>query len=514
MEMASGSLLMGVDIGTSSSKGVLCEPDGTILRRAVVEHETSFPRPGWAEHDAETIWWGEFVTICRELLSGHWTGDDVGAVAVSAIGPCMLPVGADGAPLRPGVLYGIDSRAGAEITWLEGEFGAEAMFALNGMALTSQAVGPKILWLRRHEPDVFARTAMIHSSSSYMVYRLTGEHAIDRHTASYFVPLFDVTRLDWDATFGDPVIELDQLPRLLDASEVAGTVTAGAASETGLRVGTPVTAGTIDAAAEAISVGVAEPGDMMVMYGSTLFLIDLVARPIPDPRMWTAAFALPGRHAVTGSLTTAGLLTRWFRDELGHPEREAEARTGEPAYVALSRLAAAVPAGADGLLCLPYFAGERTPLNDPDARGLFAGLTLRHGRGHLYRAVLEGIGHGLRQNLDVMAEMGAAPRRLVAVGGGTNNDVWLRIMSDVTGADQILPEQTVGASYGDAFLAGLATGIIPDLDALAGQWVRTARTIRPDPSVRDLYDTHYPIFRNLYRAIRDDIHRLAGADTL
>lgn len=507
---ASGSLLMGVDIGTSSSKGVLCAPDGTILEQAMVEHATSFPRPGWAEHDAETIWWGEFVTICRQLLSGRWSGADVGGVAVSAIGPCMLPVSAEGKPLRPGVLYGIDSRAQAEIAWLENEFGSDSMFALNGMLLTSQAIGPKILWLRRHEPDIFARTATIHSASSFMVHRLTGEHVIDRHTASYFVPLFNVHRLDWDATFAGPVIDLDRLPRLLDASEIAGTVTSGAASQTGLHPGTPVTVGTIDAAAEAISVGVAGPGDMMVMYGSTLFLINLVSRPTPDPRMWTAAYCLPNRHAITGSVTTAGLLTQWFRDELGSPEREQERQTGESAYAALARLAAEVPPGAEGLICLPYFAGERTPLNDPDARGVFAGLSLRHHRGHLYRAILEGIGHGFRQNLEVMAEMGAPPRRLVAVGGGAGNEAWLQIMSDVSGTSQVLPEKTVGASYGDAFLAGLATGMIPNLDALAAQWVRTTRIIEPNTDISAVYDAHHPIYCNLYRTTRDDIHRLGG----
>ncbi len=502
------SLLLGVDIGTSSAKGVLCAPDGEILARATIAHETSFPRPGWAEHDADAIWWGEFVAICRQLLGGRWSGADVGAVAVSAIGPCMLPVDAAGRPLRPGVLYGIDSRAMAEIAWLEARHGAEAMFALNGMALTAQAVGPKILWLRRHEPEVFARTAMIHSASSYMVHRLTGEHAIDRHTASYFVPMFDVHALDWDMTFGEEIVDRDRLPRLLDASEIAGTVTAAAAAETGLAPGTPVTAGTIDAAAEAISVGVVEPGDMMVMYGSTLFLINLVPGPTPDPRMWTAAYCLPGRHAVTGSITTAGLLTRWFRDELGGPELAAEREGGEDAYAALAALAATVPAGSDGLLCLPYFAGERTPLNDPDARGMFAGLSLRHTRAHLCHAVLEGIGHGFRQNVEVMTAMGAAPARLVAVGGGTQNPIWLQVMSDISGMAQELPETTVGASYGDALLAGLATGIVPGLDAARGQWVRTRSVIAPNPDVAEVYDAHHAVFRELYPATRDAIHRL------
>lgn len=507
-----GSLLLGVDIGTSSSKGVLCTPDGDILVTRIVEHETSFPRPGWAEHDADAIWWGEFVQITRSILAEGYTGDDIGGVAVSAIGPCMLPLDAAGNPLRNGILYGIDSRAGEEIAWLEDRHGVEAMFALNGMALTSQAVGPKIRWFRQHEPDAFARTAMIHSASDYMVFRLTGEHVIDRHSASYFIPLFDVRTLDWDDRFADGVIGLDRLPRLLDANEIAGTVTTAAATETGLRAGTPVTAGTIDAAAEAISVGVASPGDMMVMYGSTLFLIDLVAEPHPDRRMWTAAYALPDVHAVTGSITASGLLTTWFRDTLGGEEVRREREGGPNAYAALAALAEVAPPGADGLICLPYFAGERTPLNDPDARGVFAGLTLRHTRAHLYRAVLEAIGFGLRMNLDVMAEMAARPDRLVAVGGGAQNRTWLQIVSDITGMAQVLPARTVGASFGDALLAGMATGIV-DPGTAFKRWVRGAAVIEPNPANRTTYDAAYAIYRSLYPRLKDDLHRLGELDT-
>jgi len=507
-----GTLLLGVDIGTSSAKGVLCTPDGEVLVTKIVAHETSFPRPGWAEHDPEAIWWGEFVQITRAILAEGYTGDDIGGVAVSAIGPCMLPLDAAGNPLRNGILYGIDSRAGEEIAWLEERHGADAMFALNGMSLTSQAIGPKIRWFREHEPEAFARTAMIHSASDYMVFRLTGEHVIDRHSASYFIPLFDVRTLDWDDRFADGVIGLDRLPRLLDANEIAGTVSVAAAAETGLKAGTPVTAGTIDAAAEAVSVGVARPGDMMVMYGSTLFLIDLVAEPHPDRRMWTAAYALPGVHAVTGSITSSGLLTAWFRDTLGGEEVRDERAGGPNAYAALAALADAVPPGADGLVCLPYFAGERTPLNDPDARGAFVGLTLRHTRAHLYRAVLEAIGYGLRMNLDVMAEMAARPDRLVAVGGGAQNRTWLQIVSDITGMAQVLPARTVGASFGDALMAGMATGIV-NPDTAFARWVRTADVIEPNPANSATYDEAYAIFQSLYPSLKHDLHRLGRLAT-
>jgi xylulokinase len=507
--IVAGQLLLGIDVGTYSSKGVLCAPDGEVLATATVEHDLSLPRPGWAEHDADEVWWGDFVRICRTLLDGTYSRDDVGAVAVSAIGACMLPVDRDGQPLRPGVLYGIDTRAADEIAWLNEHFGEEPMFALGGMALTSQAMGPKILWLRRTEPEIFARTHKILTASSYLVYRLTGDYVIDRHTGSYFNPLVDIRRLEWDGRFAEPIIDLERLPRFMWSDELAGEVHARAAAETGLRIGTPVTAGTVDAAAEAVSVGVVNSGDMMAMYGTTMFFILVTDRPVPDPRMWTTAFCFPGLYDVAAGMATSGALTRWFRDQFGTNELAEEAAGGPNAYAALADLAARVPVGAGGVVCLPYFSGERTPINDPMARGLFAGLTLSHTRAHLYRAVLEGTAFGVRHNLEAMRGMGAQPRRLVAVGGGAKNRLWLQIVSDVSGLAQDVPERTIGASYGDAFLAGLATGIVPDRSALHRDWVTIVTRLEPDPVRHAAYEPYYGIYRRLYERAKEELHELA-----
>jgi xylulokinase len=210
-----GELLLGVDVGTYSSKGVLCAPTGDVLATETIEHEMSMPHPGWAEHDADSIWWGEFAEITRRLLSGRYSGEDVGGIAVSAIGGCMLPVDAQGSPLRPGVLYGIDTRAVDEIAWLNDRFGEGPMFDLGGMALTSQAIGPKILWLKRNEPEIYERTNKFLTASSYMIYRLTGEFVIDRHTGCYDNPLIDVRTLEWDGRFAEPIVELERMPKLL-----------------------------------------------------------------------------------------------------------------------------------------------------------------------------------------------------------------------------------------------------------------------------------------------------------
>jgi xylulokinase len=435
--------------------------------------------------------------------------EDIGGVAVSAIGPCLLPVDEAGAPLRPGILYGIDTRASAEIAWLEAEFGREALLDLGGMALTSQAIGPKILWLRRHEPEIYARTHKILTASSYLIHKLTGEYVMDRHTGAHFNPLINIDGVSWDDRFAGPIVEMQKLPALMWSTEIAGMVTAGAAAETGLAAGTPVTAGTVDAAAESISVGVVEPGDMMVMYGTTMFLLLVTDRPVPDERVWATGYVLPNTYDVAGGMSTTGALTRWFRDEFSATEVMAEREGGPNAYAALAEAAAAIPPGAEGLICLPYFAGERTPINDPDARGVIAGLTLSHTRAHLYRALLESTGYGVRHILETMAEIGAPPKRLVAVGGGARNRAWLQMVTDIAGREQIVPATTIGASYGDAFLAGLATGLVPSLDALARSWVKPKEVVTPNPDAQRAYEPYYRVFRSLYQHAKDDLHALA-----
>jgi xylulokinase len=501
-----GTLLLGIDIGTSSTKGVLCTPDGNVLATAVLEHDTSFPHPGWAEHDADALWWHDVVAIARELTSGQYAANDVGAVAISAIGPCMLPVDAQGKPLRSGILYGIDTRASAEIEHLHQTLGEQEILDHCGMSLNSQTIGPKILWFRNHEPELFDRATRIHGSSGYVVFRLTGEHVIDRHTASYFAPLYNNGTGNWDPRFQDAVIEIDRLPRIGDATDIAGTITAAASAETGLPAGIPVTFGTIDAAAEAVSVGIRHPGDTMIMYGSTMFFINTVENPRPDRRLWTTAHALPELRAITAGLQTAGMLTTWFLEVTAGKARLAQHRE---TFETLISTASATPPGASGLICLPYFQGERTPLQDPDARGAYIGLSLRHTTAHLFRATLEGTAFGARHNFEVMTEMGATPQRLVAVGGGTQNPLWMQVISDITGIRQHIPQRTIGASFGDAFMAGLGSGIIPGISALESDWVTIVDTVEPNPATKPLYDELYGIYLDLYPRNRDAMHHLA-----
>jgi xylulokinase len=508
--MTDNRVLMGIDIGTSGSKGVLVTLDGTIIAEHTTAHGLDIPHPGWAEHDADAVWWHDFCLIARALLAkAHLQTGQLAGVGCSAIAPTMLPLDAQGRPLRPAILYGIDTRASAEIEELTGMFGEQRIFERTGQFLTSQSVGPKVLWFQRNEPDLYQRTRKVVTAASYLVYRLTGRYVVDNYVAPYFTPFFDVEKLAWDAEFTAPVCPVDWLPDNLWATEIAGTVTPQASEESGLPVGTPVSVGTADAAAEAISAGAIDPGDLMVMYGTTMFLIQALAAYRRHPSLWASVYCIPGQAALAAGQSTTGALLRWFRDEFALAEREVEQKLGISAYKLLSDQAAGIAPGSNGLITLPYFSGERTPINDPLARGLVMGLTLTHTRAHIYRSCLEGIAYGLRHNVETMAEVGAMPQRVVAVGGGVQDPVWLQICSDVTGLAQDVPERTVGAAYGDAYLAGYAVGLFQDSQPLREQWVKVARTIEPNAQLKPVYDELYEIYRTLYQQTSATMHRLA-----
>jgi xylulokinase len=485
---------LGVDIGTFESKGVLVDGAGRIVAQAARAHEMIVPRAGWAEHRPNEDWWGDFVFITKVLLKGV-DAAQVKAVACSAIGPCMLPLDAEGSPLMNGVLYGVDTRAVDEIESLNNDLGDDLIMAHCGNALTSQSVGPKILWLKRNHPDLWARTHKVVTATTFLTLRLTGNCVIDHYTAANFSPLYDIDKQDWCPELGD-ICGREMLPDLMWSTEIAGHVTAGAAAETGLAVGTPVTCGTIDAASEAVSVGVAAPGDMMMMYGSTIFIIQVTDRRLKDARLWHAPWLYPGQHAAMAGLATSGTLTHWFRDQF------ARDLPREGAFATLTEEALASPPGAKGLICLPYFSGERTPIHDTNAKGAFFGLNLTHGRGDLYRAVLEGIASATRHITDTYTQAGAAPKRVLAVGGGTKNRPWLQATSDLTGLDQVVARVTTGASFGNAWLAARAIGGTARIE----DWNPAAEVVQARHHA--VYARQYPLFRALYEQTKDIAARL------
>jgi xylulokinase len=484
--------LLGIDIGTSSTKGVLATERGRVLATVTRPHKTAMPRPGWAEHDADTVWWADVREVARALLTS--ADGQVSGVCVSGIGPCLLVADADGRPLRPAILYGIDTRATTEIAELTGRLGADAILSRCGSPLTSQAVGPKLLWLSRHEPAIWSASRRMFMASSYAVWRLTGEYVLDHHSASQCDPMYALAAGRWAQDWATELAGPIELPPLRWPGQVAGHVTPRAAAETGIPAGTPVATGTIDAWSEAVSAGVRDPGEYMVMFGTTMFFIATSERPLANRRLWSTAGAFPATWTLAGGMAASGALVAWGSDLTG------------VGYRRLMAEAAAVPPGADGLLVLPYFAGERTPIFDAQARGTIFGLTLRHGRAHLFRAFLEATAFGARHNLEAIADAGARLEHGVAVGGGTASQVWPQIVADVTGRELYVPAVTVGAAYGDAFLAGVAVGQADP----GARWARTKTVITPDPAAADRYAGLYALYREAYDSTAVISHSLAA----
>jgi xylulokinase len=486
---------LGVDVGTYETKGVIVTGSGEIVAQAARAHQMIVPQPGWAEHDAEQDWWGDFSFVTRKMLAeSRIDASSIAAIGTSAIGPCVLPVDRDGNPLMNGILYGVDTRATAEIAELNQLIGEEVILDRCRNALTTQAAGPKMLWLKRNRPEIYARAHKFLNSTSFINFRLTGAYAIDHYSAGNSTPYYLPDRLGWSDELAPGTIPMERMADLHWTTDIIGGVTAKAAEETGLKPGTPVIAGTIDAAAEAVSVGVTEPGQMMMMYGSTIFIIEITAEKVREPSLWYSPWLFEGQHAAMAGVSTAGTLTHWFRRVAAPDMSQADA------IRVLNEEAMASPPGANGLVMLPYFSGALTPLFDPAAKGLISGLDLTHTRGDMFRAALEGIAQATRHIVETYAKAGVPPRDVFAVGGGTKSKVWRQAISDSCNMVQRLREKSWGASFGDAFLAALALGDVKPGDMAS--WNPVTAEIRPEPGNRETYDRLYTRFRGLHEAAK------------
>jgi len=486
-----GEAVLGIDVGTSSTKGVLVDRgDGRIIAVAVRQHAPSRPGVGFVEMDAEQ-WWSECRGIAAELAAvAVLHGVRIVAVGVSGMGPCTVVTDEHDRPVGAAILYGVDTRATEQIAQLHDELDPAIVDAAGG-PLTSQAVGPKLRWIEQHEPWRLDGRRRLHGVSSFIAARLTGRWMLDHHSASQCAPLYDQRVGDWSEPARALVAEWIELPPLGWPGDRVGTVTATAAEATGLAIGTPVVLGTVDAWAESVAVGAIGPGDLMLMYGTTFFLIATADRARRAPGMWSTVGVRRGTSNLAGGLATSGAVTRWAGALTGRGEAELVAAAGE------------VPVGSRGLLALPYFAGERTPIQDPDARGAIVGLGLEHGPAEIARALIESVALAVRHNLDVLVGSGAAVTVADAIGGGSSSEVWTRIVADATGVPQRLRRERIGASHGMAMLAAAEHGEAP-----IERWNPVVAVVEPDPSARAGYDRLSTRFRELYPATRDIVHAL------
>lgn len=504
---------MGIDTGTNSSKGVLIDDQGHVIAEHSTEHAMTNPAPGHYEHDADKDWWGDLCIITKALLEK--TGidpKDVKAVGTSALGADCLPVDEHCRPLRKAILYGIDARATDEMAQLTELYGDEQIRKWYGRPLCSSDVMPKILWIKNKEPEVYAKAHKFLTGSSFIAAKLTGNYTADRFLGlASFNPLYHNNGTPNPETC-KPICRPDQLAEVKEANDLAGYVTEEAARDTGLAVGTPVIVGTDDSGAEAISTGVVAPGKMMIQFGSSIYMILGTQGLVDDERLWREEFIVPGLCDISAGTNTAGSLTKWYRDTLFPDARQVEQEGGPDAYQTMMAGVDQIAPGSDGLITLPYLAGERTPINDPQAKGILFGLTLAHTRAHMYRSALEGVAYSVNQQLRIMMSHDVPIDQIFAVGGGVKNDLWMQIVADVTGKDISTPAITVGASFGDALMA--ASGIrypgFEDFEKLTN-FIKPGQTYHPNPENHEIYKKYQAIYDALYPATAELMHRLDEA---
>lgn len=506
----SKAYFMGIDTGTNSSKGVLIDEQANIIAVHSTEHAMTNPAPNHYEHDADKDWWGDFCIISNALIEKSGVDPkDIKAVGASALGADCLPVDEECRPLRQAILYGIDARATDEMAQLTEMYGDEQIRKWYGRPLCSSDVMPKILWIKNKEPEVYAKAHKFITGSTFITAKLTGKYVVDRFLGlASFNPMYfnDGTP---NPEICKPICRPDQLAEIREANDVVGTVTAKAAAETGLAEGTPVICGTDDSGAEAISTGVVAPGKMMIQFGSSIYMILGTEGLVDDERLWREEFIVPGLCDISAGTNTAGSLTKWYRDEL-FPEAMALEKNGGPdAYQTMMEGVEDIAPGSDGLITLPYFAGERTPINDPKAKGILFGLTLAHTRAHLYRSALEAVGYSVNQQIKIMMSHDVPIDTIYAVGGGVQNPAWMQMIADITGLEISTPAITVGASFGDALMA--ASGIqYPGYETFASltNFIKPGKVYYPNAENHEIYKKYQAIYDELYPATVALMHQV------
>ena len=479
-------VLVGLDIGTTGVKAIAVAPDGRVLGVAEQGYPLSTPHAGWSEQDPED-WWRATRAALAELRAQIGAGSEIAGIGLSGQMHGLVALDAADRVVRPAILWN-DQRTGAECAEIEERIGLERLIALTGNRALTGFTAPKLLWLRRHEPDSYGRIARIMLPKDYVRLRLTGEWAIDVADASGTL-LLDVARRTWSAEVLDALeIPAAWLPPVLESPEVSGLTIA--CDE--LAQGIPVAAGAGDCAAAAVGVGIDRPGPLSIVLGTSGVVFAALPGFASDPQARVHAFchAVPGQwHAMGVMLSAAGSL-QWLRDRLAP----------ETSFADLVAEAEAWAPGVDGLLFAPYLAGERTPHADPSARAAFTGLELRHDRGALVRAVLEGVAFGLRDSLELVRGLGGPVDRARASGGGARG-LWLQIVASALGLPIELTAVEEGSAYGAALLGGVAGGVFADVPDAVDRCVRVRTTVDPDPAWQAVYDDTYARFRALYPAL-------------
>jgi xylulokinase len=504
--------LLGIDIGTSGTKTLVCDADGKVIATATAEHPISSPRPGWSEQDPED-WWQSTIAATRAVLrKAKVKGADVGGIGLSGQmhGSVFL---ADGdKALRPALLWN-DQRTAEQCVEIEAKAGGRA--ALIDLVANPALTGftaPKILWVRQKEPKVYAKTKHILLPKDYIRYRMSGEYATEVSDASGTL-LLDVVNRTWsDKLLGLLEIDKSLLPRLHESQDVTGTLHAKAAAALGLSPGTPVVGGGGDQAAGAVGNGIVTAGIVSATLGTSGVVFAHADVPTKDPhgRVHTMCHAVPGKWCIFGCMLSAGGSFQWFRNQLGGAELAAARKQKRDPYELLVARAAEAPPGCEGLFFLPYLTGERCPHPDPDARGGWIGLTARTTRDMLIRSVLEGVTYGMRDALEIMRTMNVDITQVRASGGGARSAFWRQLQADVYNAPIVVTNAEEGPAYGVALLAGVGTGAWSSVEEGCAATIKQSKKITPNKKAAAGYDRHYRTYGKLYFDLKDRFKEIAG----
>jgi xylulokinase len=495
------SYFLGIDSSTTGVKALLIDHTGTVIATASTELPLYTPLPLWSEQDPADWWAGAQASIREVLQVSGINGAQVEAIGLTGQMHGLTLLDESGQVLRPAILWN-DQRTGAECDEIRARLGKAHLIQLTGNDALTGFTAPKILWVQKNEPEVFRKIRHILLPKDYVRYCLTGEFAIDRADGAGTI-LFDIKTRDWSPEMLAALdIPLEWLPKTFEGPEVTGYITAQAAALTGLRAGTPVVAGGGDQAAQAVGVGAVRPGIVALTLGTSGVVFATTGQAFiePEGRLHAFCHSVPGRWHLMGVMLSAAGSLRWYRDNFAPGQN----------YDDLLAPAAQVPMGSEGLLFLPYLTGERTPHPDPLARGAFVGLTVRHGTGHLSRAVLEGVAFGLRDSFELLKSAGLASIEQVRVsGGGARSLLWRQILADTFNAELVTVNTTEGAAFGAALLAGVGVGAWEDVDAACAATVKQTGSTTPIAANVAFYEKLYGQYRQLYPALKDISHALS-----
>ncbi|MCS6777375.1 MAG: xylulokinase [Chloroherpetonaceae bacterium] len=497
--------LIGIDIGTSGTKTVVVDETGRVKARAVAEYPLYTPKPQWSEQEPED-WWQATCRTVREVLEK--AGIDAGDVAGIGLSGQMhgsVFLDENHQVIRPALLWN-DQRTQNECDWITDTVGRDRIVALLSNPVLTGFTAPKILWLRNHEPERYARVRRVLLPKDFVRYRLTGEFATEVSDASG-TALFNVKERTWAWEVLDAIgIPRDWMPAVYESPEVSGRITEAAATATGLRPGTPVVGGGGDQAAGAVGNGIVQTGVVSSTVGTSGVVFAFSDTPVVDPqlRLHTFCHAVPGKWHLMGVMLSAGGSLQWYRDTFCQAEQTVAATVGRDPYELICAGAATAPAGSEGLIFLPYLTGERTPYPDPNARGVLFGLTRRTNRAHVARAILEGVAYGLNDSFLIMQGLGVPIREVRASGGGARSALWRQILADVTGHAHVTINVDEGPAFGVALLAGVGTGVYPSVEAACAATIQPVDRTEPCTVNHAAYRRLHAVYQALYAHLKED----------